>query len=64
MKNPWMSAWLSAANQAAGASRGLWMAEAQRQQQAWAKEMTKLWMSGMPGAPAAKKASPRKRRGN
>ncbi len=47
MKNPWMSAWLSAANQAAGAGRGFWMAEAQRQQQAWAKEMAKLWTSAL-----------------
>lgn len=47
MKNPWMSAWLSAANQAAGAGRGLWMAEAQRQQQAWAKEMAKVWTSAL-----------------
>ena len=47
MKNPWMSAWLSAANQAAGAGRGSWMAEEQRQQQAWAKEMAKVWTAAL-----------------
>ena len=36
MKNPWMSLWLSAANKAAGAARGHWMAEARRQQKALA----------------------------
>lgn len=46
MKNPWMSMWLSAANKAAGASRGAWMAEASRQQQAFAKEMAKAWGFG------------------
>jgi len=46
MKNPWMSAWLSAANKTAGPARGLWMAEAKRQQQAFAKEMAKAWGLG------------------
>ena len=41
MKNPWMSMWLSAANKAAGPTRGLWMAEAKRQQTAFIKEMSK-----------------------
>jgi hypothetical protein len=41
MKNPWMSLWLSAANRAAGTARGLWMAEARRQQKAMAKQAAK-----------------------
>ena len=40
MKNPWMSMWLSAANQAAGTGRAFWSAEAARQQKAMAKAMT------------------------
>lgn len=60
MKNPWMSMWLSAANKAAGASRGLWMAEAQRQQQAAVKEMTKAWTSGVAGT--RRSSSAKKRR--
>ena len=39
MRNPWMSFWLSAANSWAGAVRGLWAAELQRQQTAIANEM-------------------------
>ncbi len=58
MKNPWMSLWLSSANKAAGTARGLWMAEAQRQQKAFAKEMAKAW--GM--APATRKTSAAKKR--
>jgi hypothetical protein len=61
MKNPWMSLWLSAANKAAGTARGLWMAEARRQQQAFAKELTKAW--GLGGSTAARKpATPRRRK--
>ena len=41
MKNPWMSLWLSAANQAMAANRGLWAAEAARQQ----RQMTEAWMA-------------------
>ena len=40
MKNPWMSLWLSAANRMVSANRGLWAAEAARQQRA----MTEAWM--------------------
>ena len=43
VRNPWMSLWLSAANKAAGTARGLWTAEAQRQQQAFAREVAKAW---------------------
>ncbi len=40
MKNPFMSAWLSAANKAASAGRGVWAAEVKRQQAAWVKAVT------------------------
>ena len=56
MKNPLMSMWLSAANRAAGQARGLWSAEAARQQQAFVKSMTQAMM---PKAPAAKKSARR-----
>jgi hypothetical protein len=46
MKNPWMSFWLSAANSAAGTARSFWMAEVQRQQRAFAKEVAKAWGLG------------------
>ncbi len=38
-KNPFMSMWLSGANAWAGAARGQWMAEMQRQQTAMMNEM-------------------------
>jgi hypothetical protein len=60
MKNPWMSLWLSAANRAAGTARGLWMAEAQRQQQAFAKEAAKAWGLGAKADRPARKARKRK----
>ena len=41
MKNPWMSMWLSAANKAANTGRGLWMAEAKKQQRALARDAAK-----------------------
>lgn len=56
MKNPWMSLWLSAANRAAGTARGLWIAEAQRQQQAFVKGLTKG------AAPGRKPAAARRRK--
>jgi hypothetical protein len=40
-KNPWLSLWLNAANTWAGAARGFWSAEMQRQQKAMLNEMTK-----------------------
>ncbi|WP_154678263.1 hypothetical protein [Microvirga massiliensis] len=40
-KYPWLSLWLSAANTWAGAARGFWTAEMQRQQNAMLDEMTK-----------------------
>lgn len=63
MKNPWMSMWLSAANQAASAGRGFYAAELARQQKAWMAQMQKAWLSGLPGAAGPeKKTSGRKRR--
>ena len=56
-EKPWMSLWLSAANKAAGTTRGLWMAEAQRQQQAFAREVAKAW-----GLAPAKEGAPKRRR--
>lgn len=48
MKNPWMSAWLSAANSAVAPARGLQAVEFQRQQNAmmkvWTERMTRGWM--------------------
>ena len=48
MKNPWMSAWLSAANRAAAPARGQAMAEMTRQQNAmmkvWTEQATRMWM--------------------
>ncbi len=52
MKNPWMSAWLSAANKAAGPARGAWAAEAKRQQNAFMKALT----GGVTGTGTAKKS--------
>jgi hypothetical protein len=44
MKNPYMSAWLSAANTAAAPMRGAWAAEASRQQTAMVKAWTEMWV--------------------
>lgn len=47
MKNPWMSWWLSEANKAAGAARGLMAAEMSRQQtammKAWSDQAAEMW---------------------
>ncbi len=50
MKNPWMSLWLSAANSAAGTARGLWMAEAKKQQRTLAKDAAKSVGLGSTGS--------------
>lgn len=51
MKNPWMSAWLSAANRTAGTARGLGAAEMGRQQatmtKAWTEAATAFWLAPM-----------------
>ena len=51
MKNPWMSATLSAANQMASAGRGQMAAEASRQQtammKAWTEAATEFWTRAM-----------------
>ena len=44
MKNPWMSAYLSAANQIASANRGLAAAEISRQQSQMMAAGMELWM--------------------
>ena len=47
MTNPFLSLWLSAFNSAAGAARGFWLAEMQRQQTAMMNQMmrqsTQFW---------------------
>jgi hypothetical protein len=56
-KNPWLSLWLSTANTLAGAARGFWTAEMQRQQKAMLNEMTKP-AARLPGkSRSARKAS-------
>ena len=50
MKNPWMSMWLSAANKAANTGRGLWTAEAKKQQRAFLRGATKGAGPGTTGA--------------
>ena len=44
MKNPWMSAYLSAANQIASANRGLMAAETSRLQAEMMRTGMELWM--------------------
>ena len=48
MKNPWMSAWLSAANHTTSTARGQMAAEMSRQQaammKAWSGQATQAWM--------------------
>ena len=55
-----MSLWLSAANKAAGTTRGFWAAEAQRQQQAFAREVMKAW--GLGAGEATRRPPARRRR--
>jgi hypothetical protein len=57
MKNPWMSAWLSAANKAAGTSRAFWLAETRRQQASFTKDVARAW-----GLDADRKRKPRPKR--
>jgi hypothetical protein len=56
-KNPFMSAWLSAANSSLSAGRGLWMAEARRQQTAMMAEFNKQVMNFWTGAWMARPAT-------
>jgi len=44
MKNPWMSAWLSAANGLMAPARGQIMAEMQKSQRQMLLEWQKLWI--------------------
>jgi hypothetical protein len=50
MRNPWMSAWLSAANAWSGAARGFWTAELRRQQTAMMNELTREMIRFWTGA--------------
>jgi hypothetical protein len=49
-KNPFLSLWLSGANAAAGAARGIWLAELHRQQIAMLSEMTRQTIRFWSGA--------------
>ena len=62
MTNPWLSLWMSAANAWAGAARGFYTAEMQRQQTAMMNQMieqtNQFWMqawSRQLGSPPAAK---------
>ncbi len=59
MKNPFLSYWLSVANQWSGAGRGWWMAEMHRQQTAMVTEMmcqaTAFWTGGLVAPAKAKR---------
>lgn len=65
-KNPFMSAWLSGANSAAGGARGFWLAEMQRQQaammQAATEQMIRFWSGAWLGQPGSA-AQPSRHRG-
>lgn len=65
MTNPWLSMWMSAANQWAGAGRGFWMAEMQRQQTTMMNQMIeqsiKFWMQAW-SLPAIGREQSRRRR--
>lgn len=60
MKNPWMSAWLSAANGLMAPTRGQIMAEMQKSQRQMVLEWQRLWIEGwlalwFPGATKRRK---------
>ena len=66
MKNPYMSFWLSCANAYAGAVRGFWTGELQRQQSAMMNAAVHNWMSlwtpptVAPAPPARKRRTQRR----
>jgi hypothetical protein len=64
MRNPFLSLWLSQTNAWAGAARGLWTAELQRQQTQLMNEFTKqalrFWSGGWM-VPPTDAAAPRRR---
>jgi hypothetical protein len=63
MKNPWMSAWLSAANSMTGAARGQMAAELTKQQtymmREWQRASMEMWKAMM--MPWAQQGRKRKR---
>ena len=61
IKNPWLSMWLSAANSAAGAARGLWTAEMRRQHKTMVNEAGRSASKGRAVAPKKRPASKRGR---
>jgi hypothetical protein len=64
MKNPFLSLWLSQANAWAGAMRGFWTAELQRQQTQMLNEMTqqmlRFWSGGWMVPPGSASADRRR----
>jgi hypothetical protein len=58
MKNPWTSVWLGAANRAAATARGVWLAEARRQQCALERGAEKA----LPGGVSPDRKAPRRSR--
>jgi hypothetical protein len=64
MPNPWLSLWLSAANAWAGAARGFWAAEMQRQQTAMLNEMSeqivRFWTGGWMLPPSSDRSGRRR----
>lgn len=58
MKNPWMSAWLSAANKVAGTARGQMAAEVAKAQKKmvgdWQKGVTAMMTGGKAARPSGK----------
>ncbi len=61
-KNPWLSLWLSAANTWAGAARGFWTAEMQRQHKALSTKTARSSARPATKRSASKKASTGSRR--
>jgi hypothetical protein len=65
MKNPFLSLWLSQANAWAGAMRGFWTAEMQRQQTQMMNEMTqqmmRFWTGGWMVPPTSANPSTKSR---
>lgn len=66
MKNPFLSLWMSQANAWAGAMRGFWTAEWQRQQTQMMNEMQKqmlrFWTGGWMMPPTSANPSTRRRK--
>lgn len=60
MKNPWMSAWLSAANSMTAAARGQMMSEISKAQQQMMQDWQKAWLGMWMPATATEKRRKKK----